>query len=135
MREESASLEVTILGGGTMSTNHVHADEEAKPPGIESGANGSDSPAVVWMLPPLPWPIEPEKNELEQESAYYHEHLPEWSEQEGQHILIHGQEHFGFFPTRNAALEEGFRRFGHVPILVKQIQRDEKPRPMMWVML
>ena len=84
---------------------------------------------------PLPWPIEPEKNVLEQESAYYRAHLPEWDEQEGQHVLIHGQEHFGFFPTRHAALEEGLRRFGRVPFFVKQIQRDEKPRPMMWVML
>ena len=119
-----------------MATNHVHTDEDVKPPVVEPDANGNDSPTVVWMLPPLPWPIEPEKNSApKQESAYYHAHLPEWYEQEGQHILIHGQEHFGFFPTRHAAMVEGFRRFGHAPIFVKQIRRDEKPRPMMWVML
>ena len=44
---------------------------------------------------------------------------------EGQHVLIHGREHYGFFPTRNAAVEEGFRRFGLVPIFVERVVREE----------
>jgi hypothetical protein len=118
-----------------MTTEHVQADEDVKPTVTEPVANGSGSPAVEGMPSLMSWQPRPEKFELEQESKYYHSHLPEWGEHEGEHILIHGQEHFGFFETRNEALTEGLRRFGRVPFFVKQVQLDEKPRPMMWVML
>ena len=72
-------------------------------------------------------------SQLDEEAGYYLAHLPEWYDQEGKHVLIHGSEHFGFFPTENAALEEGFRRFGRVPFLVKQVQRDERPMHLGWV--
>ncbi len=124
-----------MKGGDAMTTEHVQADEDVKPTVIEPVANGNGSPAVEGMAPLMPWPFQPEKIVLEQESNYYHAHLPEWGEHEGQHVLIKGQEHFGFFPTRSAAREEGLRRFGRVPFFVKQVQLDEKPRPMMWVML
>jgi hypothetical protein len=118
-----------------MSTNQIQTDDDGKPAVLEPGANGSGSPTVEGTASVFPWTIGLDQSALEQESDYYRAHLPEWHEQEGQHVLIHGQEHFGFFPTRNAALEEGFRRFGRVPFFVKQIQRDEKPQPMMWVIL
>ena len=73
--------------------------------------------------------------ELDEEAAYYLANLPGWNDHEGQHVLIHGKAHFGFFPTRDGALEEGFRRFGRVAFLVKEIRHDEDPRPLAWTIL
>ena len=50
-------------------------------------------------------------------------------------MLIKGQELCGFYSNRDAALEEGFRRFGRVPFLVKRVQLDEQPRPLVWTIL
>ena len=76
-----------------------------------------------------------DKSLLDEEVAYYLAHLPEWHDHEGKHVLIHGQEHFGFFPTVDAALEEGFRRFGRIAFLVKQVRHDEEPRAVTMVIL
>jgi hypothetical protein len=67
---------------------------------------------------------------LDEEIHYYTRHLGEWAEHEGRHVLIHGQEPCGFFASREEALREGLRRFGRVPFLVKQVIRDERPRPL-----
>jgi hypothetical protein len=45
----------------------------------------------------------------------------------GQYVLIHGDEAAGTFPTAMAAVEAGYQRFGHVPLLVKQIVAVERP--------
>src|SRR5438067_13889869 len=105
--------------------------EGTKRPAAKRTANGRANPVIEAMVSSLAEALG--DTTLDQEFDYYLAHLPEWYEQEGKHVLIHGSEHFGFFPTRNAALEEGFRRFGWVPILVKQVQRDEKPMHLGWV--
>ena len=64
---------------------------------------------------------------LAEEIACYRRHLPGWGEREGEHVLIKGGAVTGFYPTRNAALTEGYRRFGRVPFLVKQVLTDERP--------
>ncbi len=126
MREESAKSAVTIL-----EADHGHKPR-SRPIGRRQALWSSSPPRTAATVPrsygcsPLPWPFEPEKSALEQESLYYRALLPEWGEQEGQHVLIQGQELVGFFPTRHAAMEEGFRRFGHVPILVKQIRQARR---------
>ena len=76
-----------------------------------------------------------EDRSLETEIAYYLSHLPEWHEHQGQYVLIRGAELYGFYLTDNDALAEGFRRFGRVSFLVKQVDLDEKPRPRAWVIL
>jgi len=62
--------------------------------------------------------------------AVYKENLAGWREHQGEHVLIHGGEVHGFFPTRGEARREGFRRFGPVAFLVKQVDLDEKPLSM-----
>ena len=50
-------------------------------------------------------------------------------------MLIYGGEVHGFFPTRDEARREGFRRFGHVAFLVNRVDLDAKPRPLVGVIL
>jgi len=59
-------------------------------------------------------------------------HLAESREHEGRHVLIRGQAHFGFYPSRGDALAEGF---GQVPFLVKEIRCGDDRRPVVWTML
>jgi hypothetical protein len=118
-----------------MPVKRVRKDRDAKRStaenqGDQSGkrANGSNRPASAQ-------PVNLNKSSLDQEVAYYLAHRAEWHEHEGRHVLIHGEDQFGFFPTRDGALEEGFRRFGRVAFLVKEIRQDEEPRPMAWTIL
>jgi hypothetical protein len=67
---------------------------------------------------------------LEEEIAFYLQHVGEWREHEGKHILIRGGKSHGFYPTRDEALREGYQRFGRVSFLVKQVILDEHPRPL-----
>ena len=83
----------------------------------------------------MPWQARTEKCELEQESNYYRAHLPEWMNTRDEHVLIHGPEHFGFFATRNAALEEGFGGSVESPFSSSKSSATRSRRPMMWVML
>lgn len=71
---------------------------------------------------------------LAEEIAYYRQHLAGWGTHEGEHVLIHGSAEHGFYGTRRAALTEGYRRFGRVPFLVKQVILDEKPRTLAWIL-
>lgn len=72
---------------------------------------------------------------LESGIAFYLAHLAEWVEHRGRHALIRGQTLYGFYPTRDAALAEGLRQFGHVSFLVKQVVQDEAPRSLVGVSL
>jgi len=45
----------------------------------------------------------------------------------GKWVLIRGNEVAGTFDTQNDAIAEGYRRFGNVPFLVKQILAIETP--------
>jgi len=102
---------------------------------MRRAVTGNGGPTVDGMDTVTVEPIALDKSLLDQEVAYYLARLPEWHDHEGQHVLIHGHEHFGFFPTEDAALEEGFRRFGRIAFLVKQIRYDEEPRPLTMVIL
>jgi dienelactone hydrolase len=62
--------------------------------------------------------------------AFYKAQLPGWREHQGKHVLIYGGQEHGFFASRREARREGFRRFGPVAFLVKQVDLDEKPRPL-----
>jgi Arc/MetJ-type ribon-helix-helix transcriptional regulator len=63
---------------------------------------------------------------LAEEMTTYRGHLPELlGDHEGQFVLIKGTEIAGIFPDRSAALREGYRRFGVVPLLVRQIAASD----------
>jgi hypothetical protein len=64
--------------------------------------------------------------ELAEERATYRDRLPELvREHEGRFVLIKGQNLVGVFSDRSAALQEGYRRFGIVPFLVRQVAASE----------
>ena len=118
-----------------MPTKHVKKGEGANRPIIDRGTNGSDRPALQGADAGRSASIELDKSLLDQEVAYYFAHLEAWHEHEGEHVLIRGETHFGFFSTEDAALEEGFRRFGRVAFLVKKVRVEEEPRPLVWTIL
>jgi hypothetical protein len=114
-----------------MSAKRVEKRTGAKHPEMERERSGSPileetTPAVLTN------PINMDQSLLDEEVAYYLANVAGWCEHEGQHVLIHGREHFGFFPTRDCALDEGFRRFGRVDFLVREIRHREEPRPLAW---
>jgi hypothetical protein len=76
-----------------------------------------------------------EPSPLAEEIAFYRAHLQEWADHAGQHVLIRGKELHGFFPTRDEALAQGFRLFGRVPFLVKQVTLDEQPKTLTGVIV
>jgi hypothetical protein len=45
----------------------------------------------------------------------------------GQYALLHKEDLVGTFPTAMAAVNAGYARFGHVPLLVKQIVAVDTP--------
>jgi hypothetical protein len=47
-------------------------------------------------------------------------------EQEGQYVLIREGAIIGFFRTRSKAIREGYRRFGIVPFLVKEVTATDR---------
>jgi hypothetical protein len=63
--------------------------------------------------------------DLEVEYATYKARLPELLAHEGEYVLIKGEEVVGFFKTSRAAVREGYRRFGMVPIFVKKVAAVE----------
>ncbi len=44
---------------------------------------------------------------------------------EGQYVVVSGNSLIGPYASHTAAYSEGIRTFGDVPILLKQVQRDE----------
>ena len=63
---------------------------------------------------------------MEQELATYNKRLPELLGHEGKFVLIRGDEVADIFGSYEDALREGYRRFGLVPFLVKEIQAIEQ---------
>jgi hypothetical protein len=65
---------------------------------------------------------------LKEEAATYDENLTSLLEKgEGRFVLIHGSEVGGIFDTESDAINQGFKSYGSVPFLVKQILREEEP--------
>jgi hypothetical protein len=64
--------------------------------------------------------------ELAEERATYFDRLPELvREHEGRFVLIKGHNVVGVFSDHSTALREGYRRFGIVPFLVRQVAATE----------
>lgn len=63
---------------------------------------------------------------LEEELAYYNQHREDLlSKYEGKFLLIKGSELVGSFENAEAAYQEGLRRFGNTPFLIKPVLREE----------
>ncbi len=64
----------------------------------------------------------PRLSTLEREWATYQSRRSELLEQHtGEHVLIHGEQILGFFPTREDALKAAYKKVGFVPFLVHEI--------------
>lgn len=65
---------------------------------------------------------------LTAELKTYEEHRNELlGTSEGKFVLIHGTEVIGVYESQRDAIAEGYKRFGNVPFLVKQIVKVEIP--------
>jgi hypothetical protein len=68
----------------------------------------------------------PRAASLSREAAVFEAHVSRWVvNHEGEHVLIKGEEVVGFYDSRDAALTEGYSRFGVGPLFVKQILPSE----------
>lgn len=63
---------------------------------------------------------------LETELKTYADHRDELLAQEGRFVLIHGNQIVGAYDSQADAVTQGYKQFGNVPFLVKQIMRIEK---------
>ena len=58
---------------------------------------------------------------LAEESAFYEEHETEFlRDHQGHHLLIKGRELIGSYESEDEAVDEGVRRFGYGPFLVRR---------------
>jgi hypothetical protein len=65
---------------------------------------------------------------LERELETFRARLPELMDKEaGRFVLIHGEEVAGVCDDKTQTLEEGYRRFGLEPFLVKRLVAHETP--------
>jgi hypothetical protein len=62
---------------------------------------------------------------LDIERATYQAHLLELLASEGKFVVIKGMDIAGSYDTLDDALAAGYRKYGPVPFLVRQIQRTE----------
>jgi len=64
---------------------------------------------------------------LEEELKYYSQHRSEFlPKYEWKYLLIKGSDLLGAFDNAQDAYQEGLRRFGNVPFLIKQVLREER---------
>ena len=63
---------------------------------------------------------------LETEMQFFREHVAEWlAHHEGKFALVVGTELVDVFDTPESAYESGVRRFGNIPMLIKQIRKEQ----------
>jgi len=65
---------------------------------------------------------------FEKELKYFRQHKEEWLlHHEGKYALVKGQDLIGTFTKEEEAYEEGVKRFGAGPFLIKPILKQESP--------
>lgn len=65
---------------------------------------------------------------LRKELEFFKKSLERFLENhEDMYVLVKGNKDWGFFKTGMKAIEEGYRRFGNKPFLVKKVASVEKP--------
>ncbi len=66
---------------------------------------------------------------LDSELETYERHKEELlGSAEGKFVLIRGEEIAGVYETKADAIAQGYRKYGNVPFLVKQILKIETPQ-------
>ncbi|MEM7199728.1 MAG: hypothetical protein AAF628_05640 [Planctomycetota bacterium] len=50
----------------------------------------------------------------------------------GKWALVYGDTVHGVFESRHGGLADGYRRFGNVPFLVREVQAQARPSPTRW---
>lgn len=66
---------------------------------------------------------------LQKEVDFYETHLEDLlSNDEGQFVLIKGEEIIGIFDSENAAYTEGLEKLGNCPFLIRRIGKLEEQR-------
>ncbi len=60
-------------------------------------------------------------------AAYEREHERLLATARGRWVLVHGGTVVGTYATQMEAVSTGYERFGHVPLLVKQVQAVDVP--------
>jgi hypothetical protein len=82
-----------------------------------------ETAAPVQGQGPPRWGLEAPAGDI----ATYRAQLSEMAkEHEGQYVLIREGEIIGFFPDSSSAVREGYRRFGIVPFLAKEVTATER---------
>jgi hypothetical protein len=74
----------------------------------------------------------PGSDELDETLAIYEVQKAEWLRdgRDGEYVLIHRKHLAGLFPTRKECLAAGYKQFGNVPFLAREIR--EKHPPLNW---
>lgn len=66
---------------------------------------------------------------LDNELRTYKKHREELlGTAEGKYVLIHNDQVVGVFESKMDAISQGYRQFGNVPFLVKQVLKIEVPQ-------
>lgn len=76
---------------------------------------------------PVPGPNDPPVDLSREEAAYAKEEQRLVRGHLGWIALIHGDEVVGAFPTADDAILKGFRRFGHLRLVLKEIRDPQEP--------
>lgn len=63
---------------------------------------------------------------LEEELATFRKNINDWTEYEGQFVLIKGDRVIGFYSSYDDAIKDGYRRFRLEPFLVKGVRSLEQ---------
>ena len=63
---------------------------------------------------------------LEQELALFRKNINDWTEYEGQYVLIKGDEVIGFYSSYDDAITDGYTKFKLEPFLVKGVRLLEQ---------
>ena len=70
---------------------------------------------------------------LAKEIRAYEKHRDDLlTDSEGKYVLIKADKVVGTFESKFDAIQEGYRRFGNVPFLVKKIVRTDAPLNFVW---
>jgi hypothetical protein len=77
--------------------------------------------------PVLPGPDEPPVGFAREEAAYAREAARLVRDHRGKVALVHQDEVVGVYPTADEALSAGYRRFGYVRLMVKEIGDPGEP--------
>jgi len=75
----------------------------------------------------FPGPDDPPREWVREEAAYARERERLLRDHLGKFVVVHQDEVFGPFDTLGEATLEGYRHFGDVPIIVKDIQPEGPP--------